>query len=70
MTKWKWVALPVMAMLLLSLLPQVHLWLIRGRNWNGAYVSSQGDELLYSAYIRSLGIHSDDCLDRRGWISG
>ncbi len=54
MTKWKWVALPVMAMLLLSLLPQVHLWLIRGRNWNGAYVSSQGDELLYSAYINAL----------------
>src|SRR6266568_7142074 len=54
MTKWKWIALPVMAMLLLSLLPQIHLWKIRGRQWNGAYVSSQGDELLYSAYINAL----------------
>jgi hypothetical protein len=53
-TKWKWVALPATAMLLLSLLPQVNLWLVRGRNWNGAYVSPQGDEFVYSAYINAL----------------
>jgi len=41
-------------MVLLSLLPQIHLWKIRGREWNGAYVSSQGDEFLYSAYINAL----------------
>lgn len=41
-------------MVLLSLIPQIHLWLVRGRNWNGAYVSSQGDEFLYSAYINAL----------------
>jgi len=41
-------------MVLLSLLPQIHLWIVRGRDWNGAYVSSQGDEFLYSAYINAL----------------
>jgi hypothetical protein len=41
-------------MVLLSLIPQLHLWLVRGRDWNGAYVSLQGDEPLYSAYINSL----------------
>ncbi len=41
-------------MILLSLIPQIHLWVLRGRNWNGAYVSSQGDEPLYSAYVNAL----------------
>ena len=41
-------------MVLLSLIPQFHLWLVRGRDWNGAYVSPQGDEPLYSAYINAL----------------
>jgi hypothetical protein len=41
-------------MVLLSLIPQLHLWLVRGRDWNGAYVSPQGDEPLYSAYINAL----------------
>jgi hypothetical protein len=41
-------------MVLLSLIPQLHLWFVRGREWNGAYVSSQGDELLYSAYLNAI----------------
>ena len=41
-------------MLLLSLIPQFHLWLVLGREWNGAYVILQGDEPFYSAYINSL----------------
>ncbi len=41
-------------MVLLSLLPQIHLWIVRGRDWNGAYVNSQGDEPLYSAYVNAL----------------
>src|SRR6266545_3790287 len=51
---WKLCALTCLAMVLLSLIPQVHLWLVRGRDWNGAYVTLQGDEPLYSAYINSL----------------
>src|SRR6266536_3735735 len=52
--KWKWCAMTCLAMVLLSLMPQIHLWFVRGRDWNGAYVSSQGDEFLYSAYINAL----------------
>ncbi|HYR75685.1 MAG TPA: hypothetical protein VEM96_07555 [Pyrinomonadaceae bacterium] len=51
---WKWCVLPSLAMVLLSLIPQIHLWVVRGREWNGAYVSPQGDELLYSAYVNAL----------------
>src|SRR6266404_6053379 len=53
-SKWKWCVLPSIAMVLLSLLPQIHLWIVRGRDWNGAYVNSQGDEPLYSAYVNAL----------------
>src|SRR5215470_4836808 len=53
-SKWKLCALASMAMVLLALLPQIHLWIVRGRDWNGAYVSIQGDEPLYSAYINAL----------------
>ncbi len=52
--KWKWCAVTCLAMLLLSLMPQIHLWIVRGRDWNGAYVSLQGDEPFYSAYINAL----------------
>lgn len=41
-------------MVFLALLPQFHLWLLRGSNWNGAYVTLQGDEPLYSGYINAL----------------
>ena len=51
---WKLCALACLAMVLLSLIPQLHLWIVRGRDWNGAYVSPQGDEPLYSAYINAL----------------
>lgn len=54
LTKWKWCALTCLAMTLLSLIPQIHLWVVRGRDWNGAYVSPTGDEVIYSAYINAL----------------
>src|ERR1041385_5777717 len=54
MGKYKLAAFAALAMVVLSLIPQVHLWLVRGRNWNGAYVTIQGDEPLYAAYINSL----------------
>jgi hypothetical protein len=53
-TNWKWCALAAAAMVFLSVLPQLHLWVVRGRDWNGAYVSLQGDESFYSAYINAL----------------
>jgi hypothetical protein len=53
-TKWKFCGLAASAMVVLSLVPQIHLWIVRGREWNGAYVSPQGDEPLYSAYVNAL----------------
>ncbi len=41
-------------MLLLSLLPQIHLWMVRGKDWHGAYTSLHGDESVYSAYTNAL----------------
>src|SRR5258706_372827 len=51
---WKLCSLTCLAMVLLSLLPQIHLWIVSGRDWNGAYVSPHVDEPLYSAYINAL----------------
>jgi hypothetical protein len=50
----KWSALTAMAVLILSMLPQIHLWFERGAKWNGAYAVLQGDEFLYSAYVNAL----------------
>jgi hypothetical protein len=52
--KWKLCGVVSVAVVLLSMIPQIQLWIARGREWNGAYVATQGDELLYSAYINSL----------------
>src|SRR6267143_4690939 len=54
MAGWRLCALTCLAMVVLSLIPQVHLWLVRGRDWNGAYVGPYGDELLYAAYTNAL----------------
>lgn len=51
---WKWCALVSLAMVLLSLIPQIHFWFVRGAEWQGAYATLQGDEFLYSAYVNSL----------------
>src|SRR6266446_197576 len=50
----KWGALAATAVILLSLIPQLHLWYVRGGEWKGAYATLQGDEFLYSAYINAL----------------
>jgi len=51
---WKWCALPAGAIVVLSLIPQIHFWLVRGSHWQGAYAMQQGDESYYSAYINAL----------------
>jgi hypothetical protein len=53
-TKWKWCALAASVMVLLSLLPQIQLWIVRGKDWNGAYTALHGDESIYSAYTNAL----------------
>src|SRR5882724_4412845 len=47
-------ALAATAILLLSLMPQIHFWFVRGTDWHGAYATLQGDEFLYSAYVNAL----------------
>ena len=50
----KWLILSALAITLLALMPQIHLWLARGSEWHGAYATLQGDEFLYSAYVNAL----------------
>jgi len=50
----KFGALAATGIVLLCLLPQLHLCLVRGSQWQGAYATLQGDEFLYSAYINAL----------------
>ncbi len=52
--KFRWLAPAVVGITLLALTPQLHLWLVRGPQWQGAYATLQGDEFLYSAYINAL----------------
>lgn len=54
MRNQEWIALVSLLMVLLALIPQLHLWVVRGRDWNGAYVSPTGDEAIYSAYVNAL----------------
>lgn len=52
--KWRWVGLGALAVTLLSLYPQILMWGVRGREWNGAYAEFHGDEWAYSAYVQAL----------------
>lgn len=52
--EWKWGALAAVGVMLLALWPQLNMWIARGGNWQGSYVSVQGDEVAYSAYINAL----------------
>jgi hypothetical protein len=51
---WKWCALTSIAIVILSLVPQINFWVVRGSDWKGAFSVLQGDELLYSAYVNAL----------------
>lgn len=41
-------------MAFLSLIPQLHLWIVRGNDWQGTYASFDFDEVAYSSYLSSL----------------
>jgi hypothetical protein len=51
---WRPGVLAAIALALLALLPQAHLWYMRGDNWHGAYASFDGDETAYAAYLAAL----------------
>src|SRR5438046_10758391 len=52
--RYKWCALAVITITFLSLIPQIHFWLVRRSQWQGAYAMLQGDEILYSTYVNAL----------------
>lgn len=52
--EWKWGALAALAISLLALYPQLHLWAHLGRSWSGAYAYFDTDEVAYSAYLQAL----------------
>lgn len=52
--RWRWGLLAALCMTLLSLFPQVYLWHVRGRAWNGAHAYFYTDEPAYAAYINAL----------------
>jgi hypothetical protein len=51
---WKWGIYAALGIMMLALWPQINMWIARGGNWQGSYVSVQGDEVAYSAYINAL----------------
>ncbi|HKR61958.1 MAG TPA: hypothetical protein VJS64_19885 [Pyrinomonadaceae bacterium] len=51
---WKLGALAGLAVVLVTLIPQITLWAKTGFDWQGAYAYTDTDELAYSAYLNSL----------------
>ena len=51
---WKYALIPVIAMAILALYPQLSLWISKAPDWQGAYFVSNYDEVAYSAYINAL----------------
>ncbi|HYJ45895.1 MAG TPA: hypothetical protein VEV81_04715, partial [Pyrinomonadaceae bacterium] len=47
-------ALAGVSMMLLALYPQINLWALRGKDWNGAYAFNDIDEVAYAAYLEAL----------------
>ncbi|HKR01718.1 MAG TPA: hypothetical protein VJT09_13650, partial [Pyrinomonadaceae bacterium] len=52
--RWRLGVLAAVAMTILALYPQLNLWAIRGRDWNGAYAYNDIDEVAYAAYLQAL----------------
>lgn len=52
--RWRLGVYAAVAMAFLGLLPQVHLWAVRGSDWQGSYVSFDFDEVAYSSYLNAL----------------
>ncbi len=51
---WKLAVMAALAMTVLAIDPQVDLWRLRGREWNGVYAYTDTDEVAYAAYFKAL----------------
>ncbi len=52
--RWRLGALTGLVVVLITLIPQISVWISRGREWQGSYAFTDPDELAYSAYLSSL----------------
>jgi hypothetical protein len=52
--RWGLALLSAVIVTLIAIAPQVHFSLSRGRQWNGAYAQTHGDEAVYAAYLAAL----------------
>ncbi len=52
--RWRLGLCAGLALALVALVPQFHLWAVRGAQWQGSYVSFDFDEVAYSAYLNAL----------------
>lgn len=52
--QWRFGLIAAMAMTFLALVPQFHLWAVRGDDWQGTSVSFDFDEVAYAAYLNAL----------------
>lgn len=53
-SKWKLGALAGLVVAVIASIPQIVMWVDRGRDWQGSYACVDPDELAYSAYLNSL----------------
>src|SRR5688572_31176408 len=52
--RWKFGVLAGLAVVAVTMIPQLRLWLDRGGEWHGAYAITDPDELVYSAYLNAI----------------
>src|SRR5687768_13823957 len=52
--RWKFGVLAGLAVVAVTMIPQLRLWLDRGGEWHGAYAIVDPDELVYSAYLNAI----------------
>ena len=52
--RWRYGFIAGLVLALIALVPQLHLWTVRGRDWRGSYVSFDFDEIAYACYLNTL----------------
>ncbi len=52
--RWRLGLCAGLALAVLALVPQFHLWAVRGATWQGSYVSFDFDEVAYASYLNAL----------------
>ncbi len=52
--QWRFGFIAALAVTVLALLPQFHLWAVRSGDWQGTFVSFDFDEVAYASYLNAL----------------